>query len=341
MEDLTTFIANLVAISDATKTNVADMAKPGLIEGPMYIQQSLTEEPALADITDSLVNMYTGFILTALNLNVRIGKTEKIRDFIRPVTSRMDAGVEAFIDSDTLIANFGKEVVAATEKVEAIKDVNVPAGKLTSMVIPTANGKEATVFINTRLNPRSFPDQLVEYIIAGNFNEPTMNRFFRARAGELRFIRDFVFQIDKLEKRIKALKADRSGTLKDMNTYQRQGFFKTFTRIMLTILTNGKVMSSANVANAVLIVEENDFMATAKKLGFKISNFRYRQKFFAKIGCLFLVLVDTRYSRVSIYVNSIEHVGEYSFKDIKTGGGDKTSVTEVMEYIAKNQLPKF
>lgn len=340
--DFPTFVKNLNMILDGTATSVAELAKPTTISGPIFIDESILDEKALPGTIKVLMNMYTGFILASLQLNAIVDGTRTVRDYIRPVSTGMAySGSREYLDASSIIDGFGSldRPVAAKEVTDIAREFHLPSGRLIEVTVPSAVGKPNSVYINLQLNPRSIPTAVIEDIIATKVGRDMHKRWLQARAGEIRFFRDFLFQFDTMKRREKALKADKSKAMQDIYRQGRQSVLRT-TLNMLASIAGGA--GSSNIANSILILEEDDAVRYGKKYGLDFNKFSSRQKFLNKMGSLFVVLVSTRFSIVNIYTHSMKEHSEYSFRDIEAlGKSDKADVATVMEYMSKNQMPKF
>ncbi len=197
------------------------------------------------------------------------------------------------------------------------------------------DAKPVTVMVNVKFNTRLIPEGVVAYIMSQDFNRSIVDRWLQFRAGEIRFVKDFVFGVDKLQRRTKALKYDKDHALQDIFREQSKSSFKHMARL-------ASVNNSYNLANSILMVDEATAKFYMKKVGFDLNRLADRRRFFANTYNLFIVLVDTRYSRVTIYTNGIDESASYSFNEIKSSASsEKMSLKEVMDYLSKAQMPRF
>ena len=347
-------------VHDAKSVSLPQFTRPASIESPLFLQESLIEEPAVNDTIKNLYNIYIGYILLALRMNDLVVGNRRIRDILSVVSTSgigLSSSTESFkdkyIDAKTLVAGleslnpWDKDNKASSDSVSGNGTANrqpskeatlsIASGRQVEVEFATPNGQGSIpVVLNVKFNPRVIPDQVVEYILSANFNQDISRRWLQMQAGEIRFINDFILNLDKLDKRANALKHDKDGALQEIFRHQNLSVFRTFFRAA------AKQHKSYNLANSVMMFDDYTANLYAKKAGFKFDNISDRRKFFLKTFCLFIVLIDRRYSRVTIYTNGIDQSASFSFNELKSSGNsDKLSITEVMDYLNKSQMPKF
>jgi hypothetical protein len=213
----------------------------------------------------------------------------------------------------------------------------ISSGRQMEVKFDAGSGREPiTVMLNVKFNTRLIPDQVVDYLVNANFDLAMSKRWLQMQSGEIKFFRDFVFNLDKLDRRANALKHDKNNALQDIFRYQNNASFR---QVFKFAIDHNK---SYNLANSVLMLDEFTAKKYAKQSGFNFDNLRDRKRFFASTFNLFIVLIDSRYSRVSIYTNGIDQSASFSFNDMKSAANsDKMSIKEVMEYFSKGQQPRF
>lgn len=331
--------------NDATSVSLPQFVKPAIIESPNFMQQSLIEEPIVGEIIKNLYNVYVGYILTALQMNDLVVGNRKVRDVLGTVStgSYLSGSTEQFIDTESLIDGFtpatGKKLYGSqgSRQVESKNLPSIPSGRQIEVKFAAKDNKDPiTVMLNVKFNTRIVPDQVIEYVIGANFKQSLSKRWLQMKAGEIRFFKDFLLQSDRLHARSEALKHDKDGAIADIfrhqNTQSMRQVFK------MAVQRN----RSYNLANSVLMLDEQSARKYANKSGMNFDNLRDRHKFFATTFTLFIVLVDTSYSRVTIYTNGIDQSASYSFSEMKSNANsDKLELKEVMQYLSKSQMPRY
>lgn len=338
--------------NDMKSVSLPQFTKPALIESPLFLQESLVEEPAINDVIKNLYNIYVGYILLALQMNDMVVGNRRVRDVLSTVSTSgfgLVEGTESYIGVDQLVAGLEAFDFTASDPKQTIGGGNsasrhnektsmpIASGRQLELKLNVKDGEDITVVLNVKFNPRVIPDSVVEYLVGVNFNLDISKRWLQMRAGEIRFVQDFVLNLDKLERRAKALKNDKDNALQDIFRNQNLSTLRTASRA----LTGGRARSY-NLANSVLILDDYTARLYGKKNGLDFNNLSNRRKFFASTYNLFIVLIDSRYSRATIYTNGIDQSASFSFNELKaSGGSDKTSISEIMEYLSKSQMPRL
>lgn len=363
-------------------TSLPKFTKPAFIESPNFLHDAIAEEAVVNDILKNLYNVYVGYILCALQMDQYVIGNRRVRDVLAPVStigafehfidtdklveglsgSLEAVGVKVTRSDKTEYDETGRETgyettVTTTNETESKynSDQNkwnaVGGGKYQvdkQHNIPIASGRQIEITLQTgpdsppinltltvQFNTRIIPTPVFEYVLSQDFNRSVADRWLQYRSGEIRFIKDFIFGVDRAERRAKALKTDTSYALQDMLRHQS----KALSKHMVKTATG---MNSYNLANSIMIIDEEFARYHTKKAGFDLFNVRDRRRFLNTTYSLFIVLVDSRYNRVTIFTNGIDNSASYSFNELKSSAAsDKMSIKEVMEYLSKSQMPKF
>lgn len=359
-------------IRNASIVSLPQFIKPSLIESPNFMQTSLAEEPIVNDILKNMYNIYIGYILCALQMNDIVVGDRRVRDLLSAISS-----TEAFIDTSALVqgltgtvetfdpksivkrpgeseADYNRRVWEAQQRYEldksklpnisgsghsADKTINVPiaSGRQVEVTFSAGPDREPIkVLINVKFNTRLIPNEVVEHIVSQDVTASVYQRWLQFRAGEIRFLKDFVFRVDQLQRKEDALRSDKTHVLSDI-FYQQSNVLRQQIRRLF-----GHGGSSYNLANSILMLDEETATYYARKSNFSFEKYADRKRFFSRTYNLFIILVDNRFSRVTIYTNGLEQGASYSFNEMKaSGSSDKMSLKDIMEYLSKNQMPKF
>lgn len=358
-------------LDDRRMVSLPQFVKPSLIESPNFMQASLAEEPVVNDVIKNLYNLYIGYILCALQMNDMVVGNRRVRDLLETVSS-----TESFINSQMLVQGLSGAVEAFDPKSiqqapgesdadykrrlwEAQQRHDLDKSMLPSVTgsnhvpdrsisVPIASGRQVEVtfaagpdrepikvLINVKFNTRLIPNEVVEHIVSHDVTTSIFQRWLQFRAGEIRFFKDFIFKVDQMQRKAQAMKSDKTNVLYDMFTHKNESMF----RRMLHIAGKNK---SYNLANSILMLDEETATYYARKSNFSFDKLADRKRFFDNTYNLFIVLIDNRFSRVTIYTNGIDQAASYSFNEMKaSGSSDKMSLKDIMEYLSKSQMPKF
>lgn len=353
MIDFNQVVDAIHRFNDMKAVSLPQFTKPALIESPLFLQESLIEEPAVNDVIKNLYNIYIGYILLALQMNDMVVGNRKVRDMLSTVSTSgfgLVESNESYVGVDQLVAGLEALSDSLPEPVQNTRGgghsmrhterTSMPISSGRQVEVNFAVGKDLapiSVVLNVKFNPRIIPESVVEYVLSANFSLDISKRWLQMQAGEIRFVSDFLFNLDKLERRTKALKHDKDGALQDIFRNQNLSTMRTAARA-----ATGFRSHSYNLANSVMILDDHTARSYGKKTGLDFDNLSNRRKFFASTYNLFIVLVDSRYSRATIYTNGIDHSASFSFNELKAAGSsDKMGIAEIMDYLSKSQMPRL
>ncbi len=271
--------------------------------------------------------------------DVAISYEEKYKDFVtEPHPSDPNSFIIKTDNRGRAIPKDKHQHVGANSTMSPDKANNVPISSGRQIELSFANGENDPIIltVNVKFNPRLVPEPVIEYIISQDVTDSIMRRWLQYRSGEIRFFKDFIFEVDKRVRLMDALKQDKTNALGDMLIHKNKNTLKRLKAVATTST------QSQNMANSVLIMDEATVARETKKIGFSFDRLSDRKRFFENTFNLFIVLVDNRYSRVTIYTNGIDQSVSYSFNELKASSAtDKMSIKDIMEYLAKSQMPKF
>ena len=214
---------------------------------------------------------------------------------------------------------------------EKVRKALLPAGQIIRVTTqePTADGKSITqtVSVLVRIEPYDVSSKAMEAILNYGAELPEYIKNVKRRTDEVKFWNDYVHSAKdpNLLEEIGGDKQEFREFLKDLK--RKQADYKANRADSLFMMSIGSL--SSNLANTILIVSEDTIKKVKKDLGYDFMREETRDKFFAKTYCMMLVVVDTYYNRITVYMNGIPIEGHYSFKDFE--GGDKLDADSLLE----------
>jgi len=171
-----------------------------------------------------------------------------------------------------------------------------------------------------------------------NFVPGFLRRWRQLRAGEIKFFRDFIFAKDLIEKQKSSIKQDKSGTLVSMMMRQRSSFFKWVSQLI------GIAPENHNAASSMYVISKQSFDAACAASNVKFSSASDRGRFFSKTFTLLVVVVDSMYGTVELYIHGLNTVGKYTFdmvNKVGTKGRDSFDLKQIMQAFNQGMTPKF
>lgn len=335
-----------------TATSLAHFSRANVIQSPMYISEQLHEEPALKNIVSNVYNIYIGYILNSLRLNKKVSGSKTVRDILATVSTDLMSSQESLVFKDSeMLSSALSGSVEVQQKHITPKDlkIDLPVGKVIELKLDyehksqnkqgedVTEDKSITIPLTVRLNPRLVPEDVINLIIDTEFKESRSNRWLRVKAGEISFIKDFIFQMDQLDKRAKALKRDKGNALADIHRHKNRSHMRFL--LKLASMKAGMTQQQ-NLACSVFIFDADQVQRISKKKNINLFKVNDRRRFFAHTFSLFCILVDTNYSKVHIMTNGIDDIATYTFNELK-GSNQDDDIKDFLDAFQRNQLPKF
>jgi hypothetical protein len=196
---------------------------------------------------------------------------------------------------------------------------------------------EMSVYLYVQILPRIVHGEAIKGFVTMNFDPSWSQRWKQFRAGEISFWKDFIFAKDLLQKHANILKQDKTGTIADMLTKQRN---KLATHLWSALTDD---VSRHNLANSIVITSKKAFDVACAETGVDFDKQSDRTAYFNKTYSMFLVVVDNVYNTVDLYMNGISNVGSYSFNMINKNakGKDAFDLKDMMTVMAQGQAPRF
>lgn len=356
-ENLGSIISLIQNIEDNTSMSLTQYTRKCTVNSRTFIDRKLQEEPVLEPLMQCLMNLYCGLILTAVNMNAYITDTKKVRDMINIVATESLArssdsvlrnaivGTEGLIKTkfaDDLTLNSVKDFLEdghSNEKGEMtrVKDTEttLPSGRILNLKLGVGDQKIETNLL-VQLQPTYIVSEVMQQFIALNFSPSFSTRWLQAKAGEIGTFKDLILGMDLRRARLKALKKDKSGELKDMMDRQTNALSDALLKIFQL------VPQKQNIANSILIYDKMNFESEASKSHLRIKDYMSRQKFFNKTFAMILVIVDPMYNKVDMFYHGMPTQSSFTFDQLKKKATtDSSDLVQIMKSYASGMAPKF
>ena len=371
-----TLVQTIGDIEDYTSLSLPSYIKRAIINSRVFIENTLSNEEILGPLMMNLLNIYTGFIMTASNMSSFVSNSRTLRDMLSVVATESfnkdnsiyleDRLNDYFLGSrSSLLAKSTRNSIVGIEhsiertdmvngdqpytpggvenpsKAEVInpepRDVTLPSGRIIEVSFGTdknPSGFKINLFL--QFSPTFIPTDVASQFIAMNFTPSIRQRWLQASAGEISFIKDMILGLDQRRERMKALKKDKTGALRDMIDRQENALQNAWLKYLFI------TPERQNIANTILIFDKNNFDRACSKAGLRIKDFDRRQQFFNKTFSMIICVVDSMYNHVSMYFNGLRTSSEFTFDQLKKNS--KTEAMDVMSMLkdfSKGMTPKF
>ena len=208
---------------------------------------------------------------------------------------------EAKPDRETAGMTMGRQ------NLDVMKEIsNLSVGKMLEVNLER-NGNKASVNVMMRLMVLNTDSQSMKTILTvGAGKNEFKERWYRMKAGELRFVQDIIFCQDLIKEARKTRINDKSGFFEHM---MRQQGHNTVSSL------SGN--PSLNNASAILVFSEETAKAVEIEMGGKLDNFKIREEVFKYTKAMLMYVVNRKWEHVTIYHQSIATPSEMSVRELK------------------------
>lgn len=208
---------------------------------------------------------------------------------------------EAKPDRETTGMSMGRQ------NLDIVKEIsNLSVGKMLEVNLER-NGNKASVNVMMRLMVLNTDATSMKTILTvGAGKNDFKERWYRMKAGELKFIQDIVFCQDLIKESRKTRINDKSGFFEHMMRQQGHN--------AVASLTGG---ASLNNSSAILVFTEETAKAVEIEVGGKLDNFKIREKVFGYTKAMLMFVVNRKWEHVTIYHQSIATPSEMSVRELK------------------------
>lgn len=338
--------------SDTTNTSLTNYVKRSMIASRVFIQREVAEEEILPDLLMTLQQMYVGWVLTAMQMNTYVDGTRTIKKALNVVATENIK----YVPTDDLLSGLmsfnGKMAAGADEKEKSYsggssgsvvdtmgkKELNLPSGRIIEVKFNPGGASNQTITVNLylQLMPTFIPSNVAREFFHLHFKPSSQQRYFQVTAGEKRFIADYLFEMDLLRQRNRAMKDDKTGLLKEMLDRKKNGLLNFLLKL------GGVNPERQNIANTIHIYEKASFDRWCHDAGCDFKRFDHRTKFFNRTFSMVVAVVDSSFGIVDIYLHGIDNRGEYKFNQIhQQASSEKYDLQSIMKAYYSSSAPKF
>lgn len=355
---------------------LADVSKIARVEPITLISSDLAGNKDLYNILSGILNIYAAYYLQAVHIlaaelsDVRIlkilDKTNPDRDLKTLLTSgytayESRAPEPANIRTLSLehcefklpmlkseLANVALEDIynedddatlgGSIRKLDTFEKLGSAVGKVVEVKFNVRNNgatrpDEVCIPVSIKLDTMVMPADVLTSIATSNTDEIVLgSRFKDAISGRIGFIKDFILCSDLIKTQKKAM-------IKDPTNYY-SALLKRVNNSRLYSVLSGNI-SLAGISS-ILVVSEQVEQEIQKKIGGKLTNLKTREIVFNNTSAMVIAVVDSEWSRVSIYIRDMDTFSQASFDSFKPPSkSDATQITDMLKAFSVNSAPSF
>jgi len=360
--------------------SLADISKIARVEPITLISSNLSGNKELYNILHGVLNIYAAYYLQAVSIlsaelvDVRIlkilDKTNPDRDIKTLITSGYTAyetyglalrniktlSLEGckfklpMLESDSSDINIGMESIfdedeennlsTSIRKLDTFEKLGSAVGKVIGLKFNVKNkgdnrgtGTEVEIPVVVKLDTMIIPAEVINRIMTINKDEITLgSRFKDAISGRISFIKDFLLCSD-------LIKAQKRTMIKDPT-----GYYST----LLKRINNSRLYSvlSGNISlagiSSIIVISEQDEQEVQRLIGGKLTNQKTRDIVFDNTSVMMIVVVDSEWERVSIYIKDIDGFSQNSFDSFKSmTDKNNNNIADILKAFTLNNAPSF
>lgn len=353
----TATVAELLAFLNECKdrgvNSLTEFTKKTNIMSRVYIEDTLAQEDVIHPLMKMLNQIYCGYVFNAIGMNGLVESGKTVRDLMNVVSTEefhtfVDLAKEQFGDAEVSVKDVSMEAKDDKDGQKADwKDLEAASaslysGRILEVTIPGAksNDEKVHLYFYVQLLPYLTPGNVLEGFINLNFTPPLNRRWWAYKAGEISFWKDFIFECDRVAKRKKALQADKTGVLREMELRKVQNTTKAAANY-----NPGATTSSLkrNAANSLIVISKQTLDRVSKDVGFDIKRYDQRQRLFNDTMSMIICVCDNMYNTVDMYFNGIESRGEYTVDMIEKAGkkSDGIDMKTLLQLLNNGNAPRF
>ena len=298
----------------------------------IYIEDSLENESVLIKVLNMLQGLYASAILALADESKFINDVDTVSGRISNISSEQASST--FIST---LKNFHNYVLS-NEYGGDIEAKELPP-LVRKFVVSLADGRsknatpiEITLFVS--LYPTFMGQEDLKMIMSTGSSNSTSERKIMYKSGEIRFVRDFLFNFDifKRKKRmyLKSVESD----------YQRQYYENLDEKKMRALkktYSNARNLNTdstfVNVANSIIVMSMNTKNLLKSEVSLDIDNTRQRNELYKETMSMIFVVLDSRYNKCYLYINGVNDKISFNYDQINFRFDSKNEMIKILDNI--------
>ncbi|UQT03153.1 putative virion structural protein [Serratia phage vB_SmaS-Totoro] len=348
--------------------SLIDYAQPTRVEPLTLVDAALYQQPYMEDILQSLLNLFAGYYTQAIALSAEVAgvtvlkRLEQFNPRRDPRNNLVEYAFGAISssvakESASVVSNeafrFGLPALESDASNKGGKDSSKPStlelsnretlnslrensnlavGKMIEVSV-IVDDKTFKVPVNVRLHTIPVPSSAMTSILtAGAQDRSTKERYYEMKAGNLRFLKDFIGVGNLLDAHRKNILKDPTGLyLKSLND-KRNNTISGF-------LSGRPSVAQASQIN---VITEETAIAIERQLSVKLNTPRGRAIMESNSPQMLLVVVDRDYNQVTIYHRGVPGATVMSVESMKNAGkGQGPDIMKMFEMYKQTKAPTF
>ena len=252
---------------------------------------------------------------------------------------------EAMADYDREVAEVNRIHEIGITDVTPSSDVSLSKGVVKEITLKGPNGATYVVPIYVKVNAEVVNSEQISYLmeVCGHALTSAKRRVMLS-AGEITFIKDFLFGMDLIKRMQRLVKSDKTGNFAAFTAKTAGKDNKRVHDTLLKLADDGRrgYKSSSNLANAVLIFSEKSVKDGQRRGGVNLNNPKERQRFFEKSYASMIFVLDPSHELITMYMNGFDSVGHFPYSEfLHKKDLDSEDFMSVLRAVSSDNLSKF
>lgn len=322
---------------------ITSVSRQAMIQSRVYMDEAIMDETVIPNLMRCVHQWYVAQILTALGLNTLVTSSTNVGQVLNPIQTGYNkpfVGLESFealsytspaakkssADQDTGSENNSKvdeeqkykNIPTTLKTVDVGSDKVGPFGELYEVTLRNPDKPEyaTTVPIYIQMQPTIVPHQFAARFIDMNVPASIWQRWTQWSAGEISFVRDFLFSMDRVKKYQDIVKdPEASAAFSDfLKSTAKKNSYNLRTHFIRKVSTAAE---SKNLANSVMILSEDAVRQAKLESGIDLHKASDRERYFTTAYSMIVAVIDPLHQRLTIYFNGIDGDLNIPYSDLK------------------------
>lgn len=216
----------------------------------------------------------------------------------------------------------------------------MPAGMMYNVTLTNPNDPNQSTVVPILVQARPFilSGHALSYMIEDAAPLPAHLQMLQVKAGEKRFVRDFLLQLKRIEKQAAASRSDKDG---GFSAYLRDVAKKDRFKLGSILMAGASRSVTRNAASNILIISQDTLDIIRSETGVDFENKSTRDEFMRNTYNMMVFVVSQTYNKVRLYMNGIDDVGVYNIEDFSSAKSSNTDMKTLLAFMTQGRAPRF
>ena len=306
-----------------------------LVDESKYINSLDTVSARISNISPEQAT--NKFISTLANLNdyvesTEVGQSSRARTGRGNSPSSTDRDDKNNRDDNSQQNKFRSRVNDDIEAKELPPLVRKFIVSLDDGLSNNSNPIEVTLFVS--LYPTFMGQEDLKMILETGSSNSVSQRRIMYRSGEIRFVRDFIFNFDIFKRKrrnyLRSIESDyQRQYYKNLDEKRMKALYKTYKSAQ-----NLKGDSTfVNVANSIIVMSMNTKNLLKVESSLDLDNARERNELYKETMSMIFVVLDSRYNKCHLYINGVNEKITFNYDQINFRFDSKNDILKILDNI--------